>query len=313
MSKIAFIYPGQGSQYSGMGKDLCENFSEAAKVFEEFDEIIGSDFSKMVFEGSDDDLKATINAQPSILAASIAAYEVIKAKTNITPDFVAGHSLGEYSALYSAGVISLQEIIKLVQKRAELMNNAPQGSMTAILGMDDENLQKMLDEASSEGIVCAANYNTPDQTVISGESKAIEKANELAKEFGAKRVIPLAVSGGFHSPLMKPIAEEFSRYVNDTNINDSLIAVVTNVDAKPTIDKAEFSSKMVKQLYSSVYWKQTVAYLLEQGVNTFVEVGPGKVLSGMIKKISRDAKVYSVSDVESLDKFINECVIEAGV
>jgi len=313
MGKIAFVFPGQGSQYIGMGRDLYEKYDVVKKVFDEFDFILEKKLSKLCFEGNEEDLKQTLNSQPAILAVSIAAYEVLKANSNLVPDYLAGHSLGEYSALYAGGVINLQEIIKLVQKRAELMSEAPSGSMTAILGMDDEKIEQLVNEASSEGIICAANYNTPDQTVISGETKAVERANELAKELGAKRVIPLAVSGGFHSPLMKPIAEKFEKYVNNTNVNDAGINIITNVDAKPTVDKAEFSSKMIKQIYSSVYWKQTITYMVEQGVDIFVEIGPGKVLSGMIRKICKTASVYNVSDVESLEKLLNECVIEVGV
>lgn len=307
MKKIAYIFPGQGSQYSGMGKDLYEKYDEARKVFDRFDSISGKNISGMCFEGNAEDLKLTVNAQPAILAVSLATYKVLKAKSNIYPDFLAGHSLGEYSALYAGGVIEFSEVVKLIQKRAELMSAAPSGSMTALLGMSEENLNKMIAEASKEGIICAANYNTPDQTVISGESKAIEKANVIAKDMGAKRVIPLSVSGAFHSRLMKPVSEQFARCVNDTNINDASIPVVTNVDGKATIDKAEFASKMIKQMYSSVYWYQSINYMIEQGVDTFVEVGSGKVLSGMIKKIDRNVKVYNVSDVESLEIFLNEC------
>ena len=313
MNKIAFVFPGQGSQYIGMGKDLYEKYDVVRKIFDEFDFILGKKISKLCFEGNEEDLKQTINSQPAILAVSIAIYEVLKAKTNLVPDYLAGHSLGEYSALYAGGVIGLPEIIKLVQNRAELMNDAPAGSMTAILGMDEDKIQQMIQEASTEGIICAANYNTQDQTVISGETKAVERANELAKELGAKRVIPLAVSGGFHSPLMKPIAEKFEKYINNTNVNDASIPVITNVDARPTIDKAEFSSKMMKQVYSSVYWKQTINFMVEQGVETFIEIGPGKVLSGMIKKICKTAKVHNISDVESLEKLLSEYVIEVGV
>ncbi|HSA05890.1 MAG TPA: ACP S-malonyltransferase [Candidatus Gastranaerophilales bacterium] len=301
MNKIAFIFPGQGSQHTGMGKDLYDNYDNAKEFFNNIDEISGRSVSKLCFEGSEQDLKQTVNSQPAILTVSMVAYEILKKETNLTPDFVAGHSLGEYSALYAAGVIKAGELIKLVQKRAELMNNAPSGGMTAILGMDDAQISALIQESSSEGIICAANYNTPDQTVISGEMKAIEKANKLAKQFGAKRVISLAVSGAFHSPLMRPISEAFTKYINDTNINDAEIPIVTNVDARSTIDKAELSSKMIKQMYSSVYWKQSISYMVDAGVNTFIEIGPGKVLSGMIKKISKTANVYNVCDKESLE------------
>jgi len=307
MKKIAFIFPGQGSQFTGMGKDLYENFDNAKKLFDTFDEVAGRSISNLCFEGSDEDLKQTINSQPAILAASLAAYKVLIKETGLVPDFVAGHSLGEYAALYAAGVVKAEELMKLVQKRGELMNNTPPGSMAAVLGLSEEQINNVIEEASFEGIICAANYNTPEQTVISGEKKAIEKASELATRAGAKRFIPLAVSGAFHSPLMKPLSEKFTKYINDTNINDAVIPVVTNVDAKPTIDKAELSSKMIKQMYSSVYWNQSIAYMIEQGVDTFIEIGPGKVLSGMMRKINRNVKVYNICDTASLEK-IKEAV-----
>ncbi len=310
MNKIAFIFPGQGSQHTGMGKDLYENYECAKNFFENFDKISGKNISKLCFEGNEEDLKHTINSQPAILAVSLAAYEVFKKETKIIPDFVAGHSLGEYSALYAAGVIEIEELIRLVLKRAELMNGASAGTMSAILGLDDDKIDELINKASFEGIICPANYNTPDQTVISGDISAVEKANQLAPELGAKRVVPLPVSGAFHSPLMRPIAESFTKYIHDTNINDAEISIVTNVDAKPTIDKAELSSKMIKQMYSSVYWKQSVNYMLEAGVDTFIEIGPGKILSGMIRKISREAKVYNVCDKISLEKTMESVKLE---
>lgn len=313
MSKIAFVFPGQGSQYSGMGIDMFENFDTARETFEKIDDIAGRSITKICFSGADEDLKQTVNSQPTILAVTLALYEVLNEKVQIIPDYVAGHSLGEYSALYAAGVIGFDELIKLVLKRGELMNNAPEGAMTAILGLDENKIAELVEQASSEGIVCAANYNTQIQTVISGEAKAVEKANELAKTMGAKRVVPLAVSGGFHSSLMKPVSEEFSKYIYDTNVNDAEIPVVTNVDAKPTIDKAELSSKMIKQMYSSVYWKQSIDYMVSEGVDTFFEIGPGKVLSGMIKKIAPEVKVHNICDKDSLvsvmEKEFNKCLM----
>lgn len=313
MTKIGFVFPGQGAQYQGMGIDLFENFDTARETFEKFDEIAGKSITKICFNSSEEDLKQTVNSQPAILAVSIALYEVLNEKVEVIPDYVAGHSLGEYSALYAGGVIGFEELVKLVLKRAELMNNAPNGSMAALLGLDENKIFELIEQCSSEGIICAANYNTQVQTVISGETKAIEKANVLAKEMGAKRVVPLAVSGAFHSPLMKPVSEEFSKYIYDTNINDAEIPIVTNVDAKPTIDKAELSSKMIKQMYSSVYWKQTVAYMEKEGVDTIFEIGPGKVLSGMIKKIAPEIKVHNISDTDTLknvvEKEFNKCLM----
>lgn len=313
MGKVAFIFPGQGSQFAGMGRDVYEKYPCAREIFENIDKFAGRSISQLCFEGSEEELKQTINSQPAILAVSIALYEAVKAETGIKPDFVAGHSLGEYSAFYAAGVMELEGLVKLVSKRAELMNSAPSGSMSAVLGLDEAKIAELVEKASSNGIICAANYNTPEQTVISGEAKAVEAANEIAKQLGAKRVIPLAVSGAFHSPLMQPLSEEFAEHVNNTTINNAQIPVVTNVDAKATVDKAELAPKMVKQMYSSVYWTQSVNAMLAAGVDTFVEIGPGKVLAGMIKKIAKDAKVYNACDAESVGKLKELMASQASV
>lgn len=306
MTKIALIFPGQGAQSVGMGKDLYENFEEAKNIFDKADEILGKSISKICFEGPDEDLKQTINTQPAILTTSIAALEALKSQLNIEPAFVAGHSLGEYGALYEAGVLTLEQTLKLIQKRAQAMSSAKGGAMAAVLGLDDEKLLGCLDEASKVGYVSVANYNCPGQIVITGEDEAIKKASELLSAAGAKRVIPLAVSGAFHSELMKDASEEFKAYLADFDLNDAKIKVITNVDAQITTNADDFKSKMPQQIHSSVYWTQTIQKMIENGVDTFIEIGPGKVLAGLNKKINAEVKTYNVYDKASLDACVAE-------
>lgn len=300
MGKLAFIFPGQGSQSSGMGKDLYDNFEQAKEVFNKADEILGRKISQICFEGSDEELKQTVNSQPAILTTSIAALKVLQSKLNKEPAFVAGHSLGEYGALCASGVIGLEDAIKLIAKRAELMNEVKGGAMSAVLGLDDASVQECLKEANEVGYVAIANYNCPGQVVITGEDYALKSSEALLSASGAKRVIPLAVSGAFHSELMKGAGEEFAKFLEGFNLNDAKVPVITNVDAQSTTKAQDFKAKMPKQIYSSVYWTQTIQKMVQEGVDTFIEIGPGKVLAGLNKKINSEITTYNVFDSASL-------------
>lgn len=306
MSKVAFIFPGQGSQSIGMGKDLYDNFEDAKSVFNKADEVLARSISKICFEGPEEDLKQTINTQPAILTTSIAALAALKSKLNIEPAFLAGHSLGEYGALYASGVLSLDDTLKLIQKRAEAMSQSKGGAMAAVLGLDDEKIEECLKDAQGSGYVAVANYNCPGQVVITGDETGIEKAKELLSAAGAKRVLPLAVSGAFHSEKMKEASCDFAGFLSEFSLSDAKIPVVTNVDAEITTKSEDFKEKMPQQIYSSVYWTQSIQKMVANGIDTFVEIGPGKVLAGLVKKINAEVKVLNVYDKASLDACITE-------
>ena len=303
--KIAFMFPGQGAQSVGMGKDLYDNYDAAKNIFNSADKILGRSISSICFAGPEEDLKQTINTQPAIVATSIAALESFKSQFDILPSYTAGHSLGEYCAMYASGVMDLDTTMKLIQKRAELMGMTNGGSMAAILSAPEGTVEDALKEASSAGYVDVANYNSQAQVVITGDSAAVQKAGELLLSKGARRVVPLAVSGAFHSKFMESAGREFAEYLKEFSLSDASIPVVTNVDAEFTTSSSEFAEKMPKQIYSSVYWTQSVQKMVSDGVEIFIEIGPGKVLAGLVKKIAPQVKVFNIFDKASLDSTVN--------
>ena len=302
--KIAFLFPGQGAQSVGMGKDLYETYGIAKNVYDTADKILGKSIMTLCFEGPEEDLKQTVNTQPCIVTTSIAALEALKSELNIIPDYAAGHSLGEYCAMYAAGVMNLETTLRAIQKRADLMAETKGGAMAAVLNAPEGSVEEALKEASSVGYVDVANYNSPVQVVLTGDEAAVSKAGEILLAKGARRVVPLAVSGAFHSKFMEKAGHEFESFVNTLELNNALLPVVTNVDASETTSSEDFRAKMPKQIYSSVHWTQTIQKMAADGVEIFVEIGPGKVLAGLNKKIVPEAKVFNVYDKASLDSTI---------
>ena len=302
LNKIAFIFPGQGAQYPGMGKELAESYDVAMKVFEEAGKALGIDMKDLCFNGSEEDLKMTENTQPTILTVSVALAKILLEK-GIKPDYTAGLSLGEYSAHVIAESISFPDAVKLVRKRGRFMQEAVpagEGTMAAIMGLDRNQVMKGLKETSSSGIVEPANYNCSGQIVIAGETAAVEKACEILKGMGAKRAILLPVSAPFHSSLLAPAGEKLAKELEIVTVYDMKIPVITNVNADIIANKDEIKSNLIRQVSSSVLWEDSVKKMIDLGVKTFIEIGPGKALSGFVKKIDKEVTVLNVEDLASL-------------
>lgn len=313
MRKIACLFPGQGAQSVGMGKDLFDKHELARKTFEEIDRIAGRSLSKLCFEGPEEELKRTINTQPTILAVSLAAWKCYEAGGGPAPAFVAGHSLGEFSALVAAGALPLDGAVKLVDKRSRLMEECPRGAMTAVIGMAPVDLEAICRECSTDDkVVIVANFNTNEQLVISGAPEAVSTAGAKAKEKGAK-VIPLPVGGAFHSPLMSEAAKEFEAELKNWKLNRANFAVVQNVDARPAKEPDELQSKLARQMPSAVRWADSIQFMLSEGVDTFIEIGPGKALAGMVKKIDRKATVFNIFDSQTLQETLDALRSTAAV
>ncbi|WP_174613251.1 ACP S-malonyltransferase [Virgibacillus ihumii] len=307
MKRIAFMFPGQGSQAVGMGKAFYEEYPDVQELFHEADQLLGTDISTIMFEGSKEKLTETENAQPALLLASIAAHTLL-VKEEVQPVMAAGHSLGEYSALVAAGAISFDEALPLVAKRGRLMEEAfpkGQGSMAAVLGMSQEDIEAVLQRLPEDDAVDLANLNCPGQIVISGSKEGIDKASALLKDSGAKRVLPLNVSGPFHSRLMKTANEQFSKELNEIDFKNASIPVYANVTAKPVTEKEEIKDLLIRQLYSPVRFEESIRGMIQENVDAIVEVGNGKVLSGLVRKIDRGMKTFAIQDPASLDEFLS--------
>lgn len=302
MKKVAFIFPGQGSQYIGMGKELYENFQIAKQIFEEADDTLHFPISRICFEGPDEILKLTENTQPAILTVSVAALKVIEAEKGIIAELTAGHSLGEYSALVASGALSFKDAVDIVRLRGKFMQEAVpvgEGTMAAVLGMDAKEVEKLCEEVSQGEVLTAANFNCPGQVTISGHIKAVERAIERVKKEGKKAVL-LPVSAPFHSPLMRSAAEKLKEALEKIQVNELKIPVVTNVEAEINRSKERVKPLLVEQITSPVKWEESMRRMIVEGIEKIIEIGPGKVLTGLMKRIDQNIETANVEDLKTL-------------
>jgi [acyl-carrier-protein] S-malonyltransferase len=299
MSKTAFLFPGQGSQYAGMGKDLAENFPVARQAFEEADEALGFKLSALCFNGPDDDLKLTFNTQPAILTTSVAALRVVQQETGLKADFLAGHSLGEYSALVCGGALSLADAARTVRARGTFMQEAVPvgvGAMAAMLSIEADELAAICADAAQGEVVAPANFNSPGQIVIAGHATAVNRAIELAKAKGYRKAMLLPVSAPFHCALMQPAADRLKSVLDAVQVNALTLPVITNVEATANQDSDRVRALLVQQVCAPVRWEQSVQTMIGLGATTFVEIGPGKVLTGLVKRINKEMTLVTIED-----------------
>lgn len=314
MSHTALLFPGQASQYVGMGKDLYDSFPMAKRMYDKATGILEFDVAQMSFEGPSDDLVRTVYTQPAIFVHSCVAYALAAGK-GLTFAVAAGHSLGEYSALVACGVLAFEDGLIAVKHRARFMQDACEtnpGTMAAILGLEYDKVVDVCKQASTAGVVVAANYNSANQIAISGDQAGIDKASELAKEAGAKRVIPLAVGGAFHSPLMRPSPGQLKPVLDGLAFRNAHTPVIINVTAHPTTDAAEIKLRLIEQLTAPVLWYPTLQHMSTMGVDCVIEVGPKKVLSGLAKSVWKDAALLSIDVAADLETALTECGVPSG-
>ncbi|MBW2652136.1 MAG: ACP S-malonyltransferase [Deltaproteobacteria bacterium] len=303
MSETAFIFPGQGAQYIGMGKELADNFKVARETFQEADEALKFSISSLCFNGPEEELKLTPNTQPAILTASIAALRVLSSETGINPVLLAGHSLGEYSSLITAQALNFSDAVQIVRLRGKFMQEAVpagEGTMAAILGLEADEVQDICRQSAQEEVVSPANFNSSWQIVISGHTEAVSRAVENALERGAKKAVMLAVSAPFHCSLMKPAAEKLKEALQNVPVCDINIPVISNADARPYPSKEEIKNLLVKQVNHPVRWEESMGEMVAKGVKTVIEIGPGKVLTGLMRRITKEGKTLNLEDLKGL-------------